>query len=211
MNPPEAETIPAWKASYARELADAKRALIAKLGLPAHSLSCKDYERTPAIEVVKDPIGLLVLSGKPGAGKTVAATRWILEHVEADENWTGPGTAVALRGRPPIFVTAVRLARWDRYEQEQMAKLLLAPRLVIDDLGVEYMDKNGFYASLLDEVVNERYAGSRPTVMTTNLDAAAFATRYDERIMGRIRETGRFFGCGTRDLRKPMQPNGRAA
>jgi DNA replication protein DnaC len=196
------ETIPAWKLSYAKELASAKRAQIVRLGLPEHAVTCcPPVERTLAMAAVQEPFTLLVLSGKPGTGKTVAACEWILEYLQTDANWTEAGTAIALRSRPPLLVTAARLARWDRYEQEPMAKLILAPRLAIDDLGAEYMDKNGFYASLLDEVINERYAGHRPTLLTTNLNDVEFAARYDQRIMGRIRETGRFFGCGARDLR----------
>ena len=192
-----------WKVSYAKELASAKRAQIARLGLPEHALACCQSEAaTPALEAVRAPFTLLVLSGKPGTGKTVASVAWILEHINADSNWTEAGTAPALRSRPPLLVTAAKLARWDRYEQEPMAKLLMAPRLVIDDLGAEYLDKNGFYASLLDEVINERYAGHRPTLLTTNLNDVGFAARYDERIMGRIREVGRFFRCGSVDLRR---------
>lgn len=202
MNQPDENAVPAWKASYAKELAAAKRALITRLGLPEHAMACKAGESTLALDAIKQPFVLLVLSGKSGVGKTVAACRWILDYVENDDNWTEPGTAIALRTRPPLMVTAAKLSRWDRYEQEPMAKLLMSPRLVIDDLGAEYMDKNGFYASLLDEVINERYAGRRPTVLTTNLDKDRFATRYDERIMGRIRESGRFFGCGEIDLRR---------
>ena len=203
MNQPQTETIPAWKLAYAQELAAAKRAQIARLGLSEHALACcPSKTATPALEAIRDPFTLLVLSGKPGTGKTIAAVTWILDHINADQNWTEAGSAVSLRARPPLLVTAAKLARWDRYEQEPMAKLLLSPRLVIDDLGAEYMDKNGFYASLLDEIINERYAGHRPTLLTTNLDAPGFAARYDERIMGRIRETGRFFGCGTLDMRR---------
>jgi DNA replication protein DnaC len=101
-----------------------------------------------------------------------------------------------------VWVTAAKLARWERYDEEAMNKLLRTPRLVIDDLGGEYLDKGGFYASLLDELINERQSSSRPTIMTTNLAAEAFKARYGERIVDRIREGGRFFECGNASLRR---------
>jgi DNA replication protein DnaC len=111
-------------------------------------------------------------------------------------------TGNQFKGSPVVWVTAAKLARWERYDQEEMAKLLKVGKLVIDDLGGEYLDKGGFYASLLDELINERQAGSRATILTTNLDAAGFSSRYGERIVDRIREGGRFFACGNASLRR---------
>jgi DNA replication protein DnaC len=100
-----------------------------------------------------------------------------------------------------MFVTAARLARWSRYDEAAMEKLLKAKRLVIDDIGTEFMDANGSYQALLDEIVNERYANKRPTLMTTNLEVQAFAARYGERVADRIRESGRFVFVGRDSLR----------
>ena len=60
--------------------------------------------------------------------------------------------------------------------------------IVIDDLGVEYLDKNGYFSHRLDELIDERYSNYRKTVITTNLNAKAFQTRYGARVADRIRE-----------------------
>jgi len=197
------DEIATWKLEHAKRLAEEKRLQLRRLDLPVHVLEQLGRHRaTLAIEAVGNRFGILVLSGNPGVGKTFAAVHWLAAFVNDDANWTEPGTAVRLRGRPPILVTAAALARWDRYEQEPMLKLLRAPRLAVDDLGAEYLDKNGFYAALLDEIVNERYSARLPTLLTTNLSAEDFKQRYGERIAGRIRETGGFIACGGEDLRR---------
>lgn len=188
--------------AWSKELATEKRLLIERMELPTHALAAlKNYRPTGAIQAASTGCSLLVLTGSPGTGKTVAAVKWLADYVHDDGNWTSPGSILRLKQRAPVFVTAARLARWDRYEQEPMAKLLCSARLAIDDLGAEYLDKNGFYASLLDEVINERYAAERPTLLTTNLDPEAFKSRYGDRIADRIREVGEVHGCGRQSLR----------
>jgi DNA replication protein DnaC len=171
-------------------------------------------EETEAIRAAVGTRDMLVLSGAPGCGKTVAAALWATEDVRKDECWEYTDhlgnvyghTGNRFKGQVVVWVTAAKLARWERYDQDEMAKLLKVGKLVIDDLGGEYLDKGGFYASLLDELINERQAGSRPTILTTNLDAAGFSTRYGERIVDRIREGGRFFACGNASLRRKPSP-----
>jgi DNA replication protein DnaC len=193
--------IPKWKREHAAELAKAKRLQLERMKLPREALE-SPTDKTLAMDAVSSPFTLLILSGSPGTGKTVAAVSWIVDYVNADENWPGPGSALELRGMP-VFTTAAGLSRWDRYEQATMSKLLYSPRLVIDDLGVEYLDKNGFLTALIDEVVNERYSGRRPLIMTTNLDVEGFRERYGNRVADRIRQSGRFVGCGNASMRKP--------
>lgn len=204
------DEVPAWKARFFEELERDKKLQLARLGLPEHALfALSTSQPTPALKKIEDPFGILVLSGTPGTGKTVAAVAWIAEFVNDTANWTEPGTAPRLKSRPPVFTTASELARWDRYEQESMQQLLRAPRLAIDDVGAEYLDRNGFYASLLDEVINVRYSARLPVLLTTNiLSAEEFRNRYGDRIAGRIRESGRFSSCGGFDLRRS---GGRAA
>ena len=62
------------------------------------------------------------------------------------------------------------------------------PILVIDDLGVEYIDKNGFFLSRLDELIDARWGNFKRTIITTNLNRKDFQDRYDQRITDRIRQ-----------------------
>ena len=80
------------------------------------------------------------------------------------------------------------------------------PLLVIDDLGAEFNDSKGFFASLLDELIDARYSHKLATIVTSNLDLEAFKTRYGVRIVDRIREAGRFVGCGAESLRRSPTP-----
>ena len=128
-------------------------------------------------EIRRGGFELLVMAGDVGRGKTVAAAWWLL---------------VAAHQRRPLFVSAARLSRWDRYDNDAMDRLLLASRLVIDDLGEEFNDTKGNFLAVLDETIADRVANRRPTVITTNLTLDAFTERYGIRIRDRIRESGRW-------------------
>ncbi len=138
----------------------------------------------------QDGAALVVLSGNPGVGKTTAAALWLIG------GWQ-PGC---------LFVKAATLSRWDCYDREQMDLLLDAPRMVIDDLGVEYADQKGRFLSVLTEVLDTRYDRALPTVMTTGLSAIEFKDRYRERISDRIRESGRFISIAGASMRGAAQP-----
>src|SRR5262249_31101876 len=122
---------------------------------------------TDARRLVHGDTVITCLSGNPGVGKTIAACEWLLSR------------------RSGLFVKAPSLARIDR---AKVPGLLNAHALVLDDLGVEYIDAKGFLSSLLDELIDHRYDLRLPTVITTNLDAAAFKERYGARVIDRIRE-----------------------
>lgn len=172
-----------------REHQEGLRRDLAERGCPV-----KDIERvisgtlvdTPALAAVRAAHEraqtLVALSGPPGLGKTTAATWWLLQR-------RGP---TLVRTTAPWFVDAASLASWPRYDRAQMALLERASALVIDDLGVEFDDQGGAFRSLLDAVVNSRYAACLPTLLTTNLGAREFKARYHERLADRIREAGDF-------------------
>jgi len=146
------------------------------------------FQATPATaEVERGSFKILVLAGKPGNGKTVAACRWLLDGLHAQ--------------RPPLFVTAARLSRWDRYDSSAMDRLLLASRLVLDDLGEEFNDTKGNFLAVLDETVCDRLSNKRATIVTTNLDVEQFTSRYGVRIRDRIRESGRWVGFAQPSMR----------
>jgi DNA replication protein DnaC len=127
---------------------------------------------------------MLVLSGNPGSGKTLAASKYLYD---STDGW---------------FMDVSSLARLSRYDNESMEEVESYGVIVIDDLGMEFDDKSGSFRSLFDSIINARYSAMRKTIMTTNLDAAAFKERYGERVADRIRECGKFIVCAGASLRK---------
>lgn len=227
----ERETDPQWQeaqerrraerlVSYDRALRRAIDEAIGRAGIPEHHLAviaAGEMSRTAAVEATEQGHTLLVLSGGAGSGKTTAACSWLHGYIADPGAWPSVDAwdGMLMAGNPkrqPLFVTAAKLSRWGRYDDAAMARILGAQRLVLDDLGVEYLDEKGAYVSLLDELINERYAMKRPTVITTNLLADDFVRRYGERIRDRIREVGKFVNVGRDSMRKrPATPAETAA
>lgn len=198
-------------------------------GKDIDSLAANDVDDTAAVTAVRELLdsnrrtqALLVLAGPRGVGKTTAAgfaiaerMRRKLEKIEADALAAGSDPERALqryrhrlyRERErwgwcgPMFVTAHRLSRTSRYDSETWEALETAPLLVVDDLGVEFLDGGGNLAGLIDGLLNERYADRWRTVITTNLALSHFEQRYGERVVDRLREAGRYFACTGSSLR----------
>ena len=61
--------------------------------------------------------------------------------------------------------------------------------LIIDDLGAEPSIKNG--DELLYTVINERYSNNKALLITTNLSKDQIATRYEDRVLGRLYDKNR--------------------
>lgn len=144
------------------------------------------------VEIKRKPSAMTVLAGKVGVGKSVAAAWWLLQDYLPGGSGDLLGGSRGKKLARPLWVSAARLARWARYDDEEMARLLQASRLVIDDLYMEFADAKGNFQVTLDEVVNDRLSNDRPLVITSNLDVDGFRERYGERIADRIREHGRF-------------------
>ena len=125
---------------------------------------------------------VLVLSGDPGSGKTVAAAWWALQ-----------------RAHPARFVRAASFAAQSRYDEEK--RNMLDGALVLDDLGAEYNDAKGSFLVDLDELVDSFYGNRRPLVITTNLDPEPFKQKYGERIVDRLRECSVWKSVGNTSLR----------
>lgn len=137
--------------------------------------------------------GLVLLAGAPGCGKTTAAVAWLREYVPAD-----PFRVVH---HAPLFLTSSALGRWPRFDWGAMKSLEAAPAIVLDDFGREFSDKAGAFASLLDELVDLRYAGRQPLLLTTNVTAAQALERAGERVRDRWREAGLAFETRETSLR----------
>ena len=163
----------------------AKNAALSAMEIPARVLEVLRGKVQPTEATAQLDGGALIvcLSGNPGNGKTIAAASWLYNR--------GAG----------LFVKAPHLARWERYDDAKMKRLLSAPALVVDDLGTEYQDAKGNFMALFDELLDYRYDHRLAMVMTTNLDAAQFTERYGARIVDRIREAGAFASVSAPSMR----------
>lgn len=146
-------------------------------------------EKTQAIEHVDrwlaSKLRYLVLSGGVGVGKTVAAAY----------------AATFNRGAVvPAPHLAQRLDPWKHEVDRGVVRLSLrVPLLVIDDLGTEAAD-NARFAQAFTDAIDARQDHGR-TLITTNLTGAQFKSRYDARIVDRIRHQGRFVELKGESLR----------
>lgn len=138
--------------------------------------------------VARHRSGILVLAGGTGAGKSLAATRWLLE--------SGGGS--------PAFLTADRLESAGRYGREA-AELRRtwehATAFVLDDLGDEPAGTSEQWPALLSALWH-RFSDSAAMVVTTNLLRPDFDARYpNARLQSRMR-LARWVNCPETDMRR---------
>lgn len=124
---------------------------------------------------------MLVLSGGPGVGKTIAAS-WAL--------WRKAG----------MFVRAGSLVDRSPDREAVMRAALSVPLLVVDDLGTEYLDKNRWAVGEIETLLVRRFDEKRPTVITCNLPPEELGARYGGRVADRI-GAGQFSLIPGRSLR----------
>lgn len=148
----------------------------------------------------------LVLSAKPGTGKSTAGGVWL---------WLRTAGVVVSHGGTPVIrpdlATPTNAQRWFSASEIAAASgfdgsvdsLCTMAALVIDDLGTEYADRKGYVKTRLDVIVDSRYREFRPTLITTNLNSEAFKERFGERVTDRLREGGAFFEFSAPSMRSP--------
>lgn len=156
----------------------------------------------------------LVLSADKGAGKTTAAGLWLRDLWL----WMNDRYADSRYGRgirrhdewPPIeeiprpepaWVSISKFARLGAYDGEFDKVCNHEGPLVLDDIGLEYLDVKGWLLQAIDAFVDARYSQCRPTLFTTNLSNAQFKARYSERVVDRMREGGSFYEFKGESLR----------
>ena len=122
--------------------------------------------------------------GRPGTGKTHLAVGIGLRIMHRDN-------------RTVLFTTALRAIRrvkdtWGRSsaesESEAIAALVFPDLMIIDEVGVQF----GSEAEklILFDVLNERYAQRRPTLLLSNLTLDGVKSYLGERVFDRLREDG---------------------
>jgi DNA replication protein DnaC len=125
----------------------------------------------------------LIFSGKAGTGKTHLACAIANNVIE--------------QGHPAKFTTMANMMRAiketynkdsNESESDVLDQLSRVPLLVLDEAGMDY--GTDFNKTLMFEVLNARYENVMPTILLTNLDAAALKEYLGERIIDRMREGG---------------------
>ena len=180
------------------------RRCLENAGCPEHHLRLafdvepKDTDAVKAVrEFLTTDMGILVLLGGVGTGKTTAAVWGMSQLATADD--AGRYGTVSAR-----FITAPRLADASGYDdaaRELRSDLERTGLLIIDDLGTEYGDAKGFFASKFSSLIDTRFSSVRKTLVTTNLDAKGFALAYGDRVVDRVRESGRFYAVSGKSMR----------
>lgn len=148
----------------------------------------------------------LVLSADKGAGKTTAAGLWLrdlwLWMCRAYEETWKPRYYNGAPDKPePAWVSISKFARLGAYDGEFDKVCSHEGPLVLDDVGLEYLDTKGWLLQAIDAFVDARYSQCRPTLFTTNLSAAQFKERYSGRVVDRMREGGQFFEFRAESMR----------
>lgn len=131
--------------------------------------------------------GILVLCGKPGTGKTHLACAVAATFIERHQSALFATVTSAVR-----HVKDTYRRDSDRSESQAMKDLVSPALLVLDEVGVQLGTEHEM--RIMFEVVNERYADCRPTILISNLDEAQLLGFVGARLMDRVRDGGAVVG-----------------
>lgn len=149
------------------------------------------------IEEARAVVGSLLLCGPSGSGKTslaVACMRELLQRARLaiDAPRSMAATSAYLAGTRAFFCPAYDLAKAGIYSPlgampRLVDRAIGATLLVLDDLGmdVEVFRTSG---SAVREVLYERHAAYKPTIVTTYLTAPDLAKHYGQGLSRRLGE-----------------------
>lgn len=118
----------------------------------------------------------LLLRGATGTGKT---------HVSLSiAAGACARQAHVMYGPVQHFLRLLEAEHFGRANGDTERQLLDCDLLILDDLGTEF--SSPFYTGALYTIINGRLLASRPTIISTNLDAAAIYEHYGEQIASRL-------------------------
>jgi len=141
---------------------------------------------------------MLVMAGPKGVGKTIAAI-YAMMH---SDPWLPHGDKwkpdQIPRFRHVSDVAEVKLFG-DEEDRKKRHEIKSSQMLVVDDVGVEFMSE--MFLALFDSIVNARYGSMGRTILTTNLTADQFSTRYGSRVYDRIKGRGDWYDIDEESMR----------
>jgi len=146
-----------------------------------------------------DPIGIVLIGGAVGSGKTTLAVGMAREALLAGS--ASPGTTRYVGER--AYLDALKAA----FDADGETPRRPDPRdptrarlLVLDDVGSAYLTPWG--RGEIAGLIERRHGEGLPTILTSNLPLDALASAIDQRVASRIAEWGNVWALTTRDLRR---------
>ncbi len=121
----------------------------------------------------------LLLRGATGTGKTHISLAIAALAIEREYN--------VIYGSVQKLLHVLESEHFGRASGDTATTLAECDLLIIDDLGTEF--SSPFYTSALYAIINDRLLAQLPTVINTNLDAAAIYEHYGEQIASRLMGT----------------------
>lgn len=118
----------------------------------------------------------LLLSGPTGTGKTHVSLAIAAAACDRGAN--------VVYGSVQALLHKMEADHFGRADAHTEQTLLDCDLLILDDLGTEF--SSPFYTSALYTLINGRMLEGRPTIISTNLDAAAIYNHYGEQIASRL-------------------------
>lgn len=156
----------------------------------------------------------LLLVGQVGTGKTMLAAaivRYICENCKVSDNNAEKCYLNQLSGvySPYFFTTAISLLSNARSEMLNNSSATVqrcksAKLLVIDDIGTSTAATDFQQTTLLD-IIDSRYNEEKPTIITTNLNAAELPKAIGQRSYDRIKDGATIITINEESHRKPKK------
>lgn len=175
-----------------------------RMGVPYDAVrGAKERRPSEAVEAAQEFIRdrdarFLLLLGEKGVGKTSAAALALWDFV-AKYPWNDlpQGSATEPAMFCPAF-SVTRLSAFEPKDRDYVARLGRAHLLVVDDVGNEGTE---FGRTTLVDLLLAREASRKRTVLTGNMTPKAFAERYGEALVDRVRASGIVRALKGRSLR----------
>lgn len=141
----------------------------------------RDYANNFGDTVASGRSALLI--GRPGTGKSHLAVGIALHVLEKG------GTAWFGTVQQAVRSVKDTWSKGNAKTESDAIRAMTAPDLlVLDEVGVQF--GSDFEQHLLFDVLNDRYANMRPTILLSNLDADEVQKFLGERVIDRLREDG---------------------